>query len=120
MKEFGAENFYTEMSEVHKDFKIISGKWVFNKFWTPENGKMGIKVRAGFDDLELLDGISFSAKIAINNDPDISNKYVIFIYGSKDDLENLTELAKKFPYAELIKNTSSTGKSRESSDIEVL
>lgn len=119
MEEFKQERF-SDISELHDEFKIVSGNWVFNRFWNPEDGVMVNKVRAGFDDPSLLDDIKFSAKIALNNDPKIPNEYVIFIYGNNEDQENLRYLANKFPYAELIKNTSSTGKSRENSEVEII
>lgn len=107
-----------DIAELHADFQHRVGVWVFNHFWNPEDGAMSCKIRAGFDEVEVLNGISFSAKIGINTDPQIPHKYILFAYGSKDDGEALRELATRFPYSELISNTGSSGNTKEGSSVE--
>ena len=110
-----------KLSELHPDFKIESGKWVFNHFWnSAEQGDMQMKVRAGFDDAFALDNISHSAKIGVNTDPAVHTKYIAFIYGESGDLESLRALAEKFPYSEIIHDIAPTGVTKERSRVEVI
>lgn len=110
-----------KLSELHPDFKIESGKWVFNHFWnSTEQGDMQMKVRAGFDDVSTLNGILQSAKIGINTDPAVHTKYIAFIYGRAGDAESLRSLAGNFPYSEIIHGTAPTGVTKEGSRVEVV
>lgn len=108
------------LEELHDDFRTVSGRWVFNRFAKVKDEVVENKIRAGFDEISLLDGINFSAKIGINDDPNIPYKYVVFIYGSSGDTDQLIELGRKFPYSEIIYNTASNGVSRESSTVEII
>lgn len=112
---------HIKINELHPDFKIESGKWVFNHFWdSTKQGDIQMKIRAGFDDASMLDGISQSTKIGINTDTAIHSKYIAFIYGGVGDIESLRVLAEDFPYSEIIHDTTSTGVTKEGARVEVV
>lgn len=109
------------INELHPSFTIQIGTWMFNHLWDSKTqGTIDRKMRAGFDDISLLDQIHYSAKIGINTDPAIPCKFVLFVYGTKNEDSSIRELAKNFPYSEIISNTSSTGVKTERSLVKVV
>lgn len=113
--EEGVEDESEILNNLHPDFRIEDGPWRYNRelgFW---DGAICMKVRFGFDDAQLLDDCKFHAKIGINNDPNIPNRFIGFAYSRRGKKKDLVEWVKKFPFSELIVGLDSHGVIKEDS-----
>jgi tRNA(Ile)-lysidine synthase TilS/MesJ len=104
---------------LHKDFTINNGRWYFNRELRP-NEEIDRKIRFGLNNLEMVDGCKFLAKIGHNLDDKIKTKFIGFAYGNKDNEENLKEWSKKFPYAEMIIGLDNNGAIKTDSKVNII
>jgi len=111
----------SEVATLHPNFRLKEGDWYFNRTFNvfTDEGITG-KIRFGFDDPRLLDGCQFQAKIGMNLDAAIPNKYIGFAYARRQDFESLKEWGQKFPYAELIEGLNGDGVSTSESKVTLL
>jgi hypothetical protein len=88
----------SELRKVHRDFQYQYGQWLY----TDGKSHFGLaaKVRFAFDDPELLNECPFYAKIGMNKDKQIPQRYIGFAYDHEKS--RLLNWAERFPFAELI------------------
>ncbi len=110
----------SEVAALHPDFKIKKNGWYFNRDYNIGDGEISVKVCFGFDDPLQLNGCNFQAKIGVNTNPTISNKYIGFAYTRSGNLEKLESWAQRFLYAELIDHLDHDGVSTSKSNKSVL
>lgn len=105
---------------VHGDFSKRYGPWAFNKAYNPyqyAENTPNHKVRFSFDNPALLDNCPYIAKIGVNLDTDVPGKYIGFVYGFDEDVEEMKSWSEKFNFAELISGLDSDGVSKDDSQI---
>jgi hypothetical protein len=106
------------LDNLHGDFKIKYGPWRANRYYDPFiDGQSTMKVRFGFDDPKQLDDCPFLAKVGMNQDPSINNRFIGFAYGRDMDRQNLEGWAKTFPYAEIILGLDDSGVITDTSQV---
>ncbi|HBB49339.1 hypothetical protein A2Z53_02030 [Candidatus Giovannonibacteria bacterium RIFCSPHIGHO2_02_42_15] len=111
------------LNRLHKDFNRIAGNWYCNLNFVlreAQRTKMDLKNRAGFKDPHLLDDCRFPAKIGFNKDARIPLPYIVFIYGQNKHKEILEDMARKFPYSEIISGLDNDWISNEKSTTSIV
>jgi hypothetical protein len=111
----------SQISKLHKDFRIKEGSWQFNRSFSEVADRLiNLKVRFAFDNPALLDNCTFHAKIGLNLDENLAQKYIGFAYGNDKIKNALMAWAKKFPYSELMENLDADGMPIAESNITVI
>ncbi len=90
-----------ELIKLHPDFRRAYGQWVGNPKYFGMYGA-SLKIRFGFENPELSNDCWAPAKIGINLDRSIPERYIGFAYGGLKTRDQIVEWVQKFPYSELI------------------